>query len=634
MTPGKDHEGFCDETMEDGIDSDPEMPEMPEIGENDAHVTVIGAGPGGLMLASNLVRYGIKTTILDDRADKTTTGRADGLQPKTIETFKQLGLAGPLLQKGARVYDICFWNRTATHPLRRIGREIHYPPGVVDVQDPFILLVHQGMVEDVFLHDLKIRGAEVIRSMPFSRYKETKTGVEIQCTETTTGKSKSFTSQYMVGCDGAHSKVRKSLLSTASYEGERSNSAWGVLDGVVETDFPDIWSKTVIGSETEGSVLCVPREKNMTRLYIELHPGAEPLTSEAATEEFVMERAKAILAPFTLSWTSIEWFGIYKVGQRVAKKFASESEKVFIAGDAAHSHSPKAAQGMNVSMHDSFNLSWKLNLVVRGLAHPSLLSTYEQERRKIAQDLINFDYGHSVAFASGDPKILTENFAKNIRFISGVGAEYAENALNLPEKLRRGALQPGCLMVPARVTRYIDANPVNLQLEIPMIGQFRLFFFTKNIKVTSEFLETICAEVSSSRTVLGRATAAANASYATREQPKTEMDSFIQPQRYVPVSKLVTYAIVTTMPKARIEIADLPPLLQDSRWTFYLDNLMRMPSATEKWIGPLKEGEVAILNVRPDGYIGSIGRWNSNSIDSGTDAVSWLDKYYGAFLKG
>lgn len=121
---------------------------------------------------------------------------------------------------------------------------------------------------------------------------------------------------------------------------------------MINTDFPDLWSKAVISSETEGSILCIPREKNMTRLYIELHPGSAPMSSEAATEEFVMERAKAIMAPFKLSWKTIgkstspktatgisltpsEWFGIYKVGQRVAKKFSSESEKVFIAGDVS-----------------------------------------------------------------------------------------------------------------------------------------------------------------------------------------------------------------------------------------------------------------------------------------------------------
>ncbi len=86
------------------------------------------------------------------------------------------------------------------------------------------------MVEDVFLDDLKIRGVEVVRSMPFTRYVETEAGVEVECEDLVAGKPKVYTSQYIVGCDGAHSKVRKSLLH-APYEGERSNSAWGVLDG-------------------------------------------------------------------------------------------------------------------------------------------------------------------------------------------------------------------------------------------------------------------------------------------------------------------------------------------------------------------------------------------------------------------
>ena len=100
---------------------------------------------------------------------------------------------------------------------------------------------------------------------------------------------------------------------------------------------------------------------------------------------------------------------------------------------ASHTHSPKAAQGMNTSMHDAFNLSWKLNLAIRGLAKPSLLATYEDERRKIAQDLITFDYEHANAFAAGDEKALAENFAQNIGFISGAGVKYNANVLNRSE---------------------------------------------------------------------------------------------------------------------------------------------------------------------------------------------------------
>jgi phenol 2-monooxygenase len=300
---------------------------------------------------------------------------------------------------------------------------------------------------------------------------------------------------------------------------------------------------------------------------------------------------------------------------------------------AAHTHSPKAAQGMNVSMHDTFNLAWKLNLAVRGLAAPSLLKTYEEERRKIAQGLINFDFEHANAFSAGDSKALAENFAKNIRFISGVGAEYAANVLNMPEKSPRGGLSAGALLTPAKVTRYIDANPVDLQLDIPMLGQFRIFFFTPSVKLASSFLSKICDDVTSSRTVLGRASGAAALSYMAMKLVATDADEFIQPSRYTAVSKVFTYAVVTTMAKYAVEISDLPPILQASRWTFYLDDVMKAPSCTEKWLGEMNYNEVAILNVRPDGYVGSIGRWVSTQAGAVEQAAIWLDAYYARFLK-
>ena len=288
---------------------------------------------------------------------------------------------------------------------------------------------------------------------------------------------------------------------------------------------------------------------------------------------------------------------------------------------------------MNVSMHDAFNLAWKLNLSVRGLATPSLLETYSQERKKIAQDLIDFDYEHANAFSAGDPKALAENFAKNIRFISGVGAEYGENALNIHEMGGpKGGLRAGALLLPAKVERYIDANPVDLQLDIPMLGQFRIFFFTPDVKSASSFLKTLCGGITSSRTVLGRASAAAEISYAKLAPNKTEMDEFIQLQRYTAVSKIVTYALVTTMAKADVEIADLPKVMQDSRWTFYVDSVMKKPNCTEKWLGSVEEMEVVIVNVRPDGYVGSIGRWDASKVGAGDEAARWLDEYYGGFL--
>jgi len=279
-----------------------------------------------------------------------------------------------------------------------------------------------------------------------------------------------------------------------------------------------------------------------------------------------------------------------------------------------------------VSMHDSFNLSWKLNLAIRGLATPALLSTYQDERRKIAEDLINFDFEHASAFAAGDSEALAANFANNIAFISGIGANYNQNVLNVSSELT-GGLKAGALLSTARVTRFIDANPVDIQLNIPMLGQFRIYFFTPNPNVSRDFLHAVSAHLTCSSSVLGRASLAAAKSYAVLNTKPSERDEFVQPQRYTSVSKLFTPSLVTTIPKDQIEISSLPAMFKDSSWTFYLDDLM---DCTQKWIGPVNGDECVILNVRPDGYVGCIKGFGN---EYSSDACAWLDTYYGGFLK-
>lgn len=255
---------------------------------------------------ANLVRFGVKICLLDDRPCKTSTGRADGIQPKTIETLRQMNLADDLLKRGVKIYDIAFWSSSSETALRRTGREVHYPP-VVDLLDPYILIVHQGMVEDVFLDDLKSRGVEVRRNCRFSSYEQSagnEEALRITCQDSLTGEDSYLNAKFLVGCDGAHSQVRKSMGAVA--EGGSSEAIWGVLDGEIATDFPDLWSKAVVYSEKYGNVLCIPRERNMTRLYIELKPeNGSSIPKELATQEYVMTRAREIFKPFTLEWSSV-----------------------------------------------------------------------------------------------------------------------------------------------------------------------------------------------------------------------------------------------------------------------------------------------------------------------------------------
>ena len=591
-------------------------------------------------LSANLVRYGIKTCIIDDRPDRTSTGRADGIQPKTIETLRQMRVAEPLLRKGVRIYDIAFWKSTHEKPLHRTSREVHYPP-VVDLLDPYILLVHQGMVEGVFEDDLRERGTVVARNISFAgidQTPESNRSLTAHCYQSDTQATKSILTRYVVGCDGAHSKVRK-CIPGATPTGSSTDAVWGVLDGVLDTDFPDIWSKVVVQSAALGSVLMIPRERNLTRLYIELRPDlAETMEGEQESKDFVQKRAQQIMRPFQLEWKNVEWFSRYKIGQRVAKKFSDPGLQIFIAGDASHTHSPKAAQGMNTSMHDAWNLAWKLNFAIRGLAKPGLLESYENERQKIAKDLIEFDYEHANAFHNGDPVALAANFAKNIAFISGYGVSYSENVLNVkPQGDSRGALTPGFLLPPAKVTRFIDANPVDIQNDIPALGQFHIYFFTHAVRSALPFLETVCHTHSNSTSYIGRITAAANASYKQQPRAAAPHDEFTLPERYTSVSNIFTYALVTDDSRANIEMKDLPPALRASAWTFYLDDIpeqdTRRQKCIDKWLGGLDEGEVVVLHVRPDGYVGTLRRFESGSLENGLLAVRWMDGYYEQFLR-
>ncbi|KAL1636616.1 hypothetical protein SLS58_009740 [Diplodia intermedia] len=502
--------------------------------------------------------------------------------------------------------------------MHRDRRAVHYPPETVDLLDPYLLLVHQGIIEEVFINDLKERNIEIRRDTTLMDYAYTGKTSPLEITYLADNQYRCSTNaSYLVGCDGGRSAIRKSI--GAQFLGASSDSVWGILDGEIETDFPDLWSKSLIHSEDAGSIMMMPRERNMTRVYVELKPDLRGGTSrDELSQSLVMQRAKEIMDPFRLRWKTVEWFGRYVVGQRVSTKFADQRRRVFICGDAAHTHSPKAAQGMNTSMHDAWNLAWKLNFAVRKLAKPALLATYEAERRKVAEDLIKFDYAHARTFAAGDWDALATNFAAYTRFISGVGAEYDANVLNhaaiVSPRPFGGDLAPGRLPTPAKATRYADANPVDVHLDIPALGQFRIYLFCGDATASGSrpFLDALCrAAASPQLSFTGRMSAATDASYTLQPPAAAPHDAFVCPARYTATSCLLTWALVTATPRERLELADLPAALRDAPWTVYLDDCAaaaldtRGMACIEKWLGGLEGAETAVAIVRPDGYVGT-----------------------------
>jgi phenol 2-monooxygenase (NADPH) len=306
--------------------------------------------------------------------------------------------------------------------------------------------------------------------------------------------------RYVVGCDGARSRVRTSIGQTL--HGDAANHAWGVMDALAVTDFPDIRLKAAIQSASKGNLLLIPREGGyLVRFYVDLgevSPDNRDGLKQTSVDH-IIETAQRILHPYTLDVKEVAWFSVYEVGQRLTDRFddaiapdgASREPRVFIAGDACHTHSAKAGQGMNVSMQDGFNLGWKLGAVLQGRSDADLLRTYSDERQPIAQELIDFDKEWSAMMAAPpkdpsrpeaggvDPAELQAYFVRAGRYTAGVATHYRPAMLtgeSTHQHLATG-FQIGTRFHSSPVVRLADARPMHLGHTARADGRWRLYAF-------------------------------------------------------------------------------------------------------------------------------------------------------------
>ncbi|OCH85883.1 hypothetical protein OBBRIDRAFT_784167 [Obba rivulosa] len=472
--------------------------------ESEIDVLVVGAGPAGLMCANGLAKAGVNIRIIDQRPAKVAAGQADGIQPRTLEVLQSYGLAERLLREGNHMHMAAFYNPSPKGGIVRTGRapDITAPTA----RYPFEVTLHQGAIEAIFLDSLASMGVTVGRPIIPTSIELDQNPVTLKDPQShpikavlkhldaPEGQSDTEVvyAKYLVGADGAHSWVRKSFGITM--DGEQTDYIWGVVDMVPDTDLPDIRNKCAIHSDN-GSCMVIPREGDMIRLYIQLadadvlDPRTRRVDKARVTPQRLLDVAKKSFKPFRIETSGeIDWWTLYIIGQRVASKF-SVHERVFIAGDACHTHSPKAGQGMNASMNDAHNLIWKLTQVLRGWADMSLLKTYEFERRKYAQDLIAFDKKFSALF-SGKPRtddnedgVSHEEFVEAFQtfgaFTSGIGIHYPPSAIVDPtHQAAARNLVVGQRMLPHVFVRAADAHPVELHDLLPADARFKLLVFT------------------------------------------------------------------------------------------------------------------------------------------------------------
>ena len=474
-----------------------DVTEAPSVSDA-VDVLIVGCGPAGLTLAAQLSAFAdITTRIAERKPGPLEVGQADGVACRSVEMFEAFGFAEKVLKESYWVNEVGFWRPGEDGVgLARANR-------IQDVEDdlsemPHVIL-NQARVHDFYL--------EIMRNSPrglkpdYHRelidltttddpdYPVTAT---FKCLEAD-GATEVIRAKYVVGCDGARSAVRQSLGH--ELKGAAARQLWGVMDVLAVTDFPDIRLKAVIQSADHGSILIIPREGGyLVRLYIELDElhGLERATDREVTPEILCEKARSILAPYTLDVKEVAWWSAYEIGQRVCDVFddvpegerGARSPQIFIAGDACHTHSPKAGQGMNVSMADTFNLGWKLAAVLRGEATAMLLNTYSEERRAKAKELIDFDKDMARLF-SAKPKSADEAaqfqryFKRHGRYTAGVETQYDRSLITgfKTHQTLAAGLKTGMRFHSAPVIRLSDAKPMHLGHVLKADGRWRLMAF-------------------------------------------------------------------------------------------------------------------------------------------------------------
>ncbi|OCJ07951.1 phenol 2-monooxygenase [Rhizobium sp. AC44/96] len=472
-------------------------------------VLIVGCGPAGLTLASQLSAFpGIKTAIVDQKPGPLELGQADGIACRTLEMFNAFGFAEKVLKESCWVNETSFWKPDdgKRGNIVRHGRIQDVEDGLSEM--PHVIL-NQARVHDFYLDimrrspnrlephyarrlaDLTIDTAATAGSHPVTIKLERNDSAH-------EGQIETVQARYVVGCDGARSAVRKSL--GRELKGDSANQAWGVMDVLAVTDFPDIRLKAVIQSAGEGNILLIPREGGyLVRIYVELDKLAkdERVASKNITVDHLIAAAQRVLQPYSFEVKEVAWWSVYEIGQRLCDKFddvpeaeiATRLPHVFIAGDACHTHSPKAGQGMNVSMQDAFNLGWKLAAVLEGRAPAELLHSYSAERQSIAKELIDFDREWAKMLSAPlksatnpdgvDPADVQEYFVRSGRYTAGTATRYAPSVLTgeaTYQDLAKG-FPIGKRFHSAPVVRLGDARPMELGHAAEADGRWHVYAF-------------------------------------------------------------------------------------------------------------------------------------------------------------
>ncbi|KAG2009199.1 hypothetical protein GB937_007976 [Aspergillus fischeri] len=626
-------------------------------------VLIIGAGPSGLMAAYWMARCGVNARIIDKRGTKVFTGQADGLRPRTLELLDSIGVVHRVLHEACEAAEFTFWGPSEDG---RLKRQEQHP--IHDVNNsPFgNCLLNQGRIERFILDairdrsDLEIERRVIAESLEYDETLENsgdaypitvtlrtlseeeanpspahggsggaRNGLFrsnitpddwddlIKKSKERPGNVETVKAKYLIGCDGAHSWTRKQL--NIPFEGSTTEHIWGVVDMVPITNFPDIRRVCTVATEY-GTLLVIPREKQLVRLYLPLQAVdgiSVSLDRSSITLDMVRQKAKEVLRPFDFDFKICDWWTVYQVGRRLASNFTKG--RIHLAGDAIHTHSPKAGLGMNMSMQDGFNIGWKVALVAKGIARPSILATYELERKRTAQMLIDLDRRLQPLFVkeqqgdaaestapSNGKETLMDLIQLSIAFANGYVCYYGPSSL-----VHKGGediaanLIPGERFPPAKIRNQADGQAWWTTRLFKSDGRFRIVLLAGDLrhKHQRQRVEAFSTHLASAESVLQR--------YRSEGE---KLDSLIE---------VIT---IHSAPVREMDFPDFPEMLrlfdEERGWAYDKiwsdDDCFWDRQCTgkgyESWGVDRVRGALVIL--RPDQHIGWVG--NIEDIDEMT----------------
>ncbi len=410
-------------------------------------VIIVGAGPTGLSLACQLLRYGIDFVVVEKNASITPFSKALGVHARTLEIYEQLDLAQKAVAQG-----------TVAGKVRMLesGKVV----GEVDLSSigeglsayPFMLVLEQSDNERLLYDYVQSHGRDVLWQHELVNFSQDENGVTAQLSNSN-GETQTIEARFLVGCDGPRSAVRHTL--GLSFAGSTFTRLFYVADVRIDWQFSHDALHVCIAEHGVVAFFPMPGEKRW-RIVGAFPEGHNKDEGEVLYEE--IEKRIREDAEIKLDITRVDWFSTYKVHTRHVEKFSCG--KCFLAGDAAHIHTPAGGQGMNTGIQDAYNLAWKLALVLKGAASERILETYNEERLPNAKRLLrttdrmfNLAAGtdwlvnliRTTIFPPMAKFILSIDAVKKKFFplISQIGISYRDSSLSLHEGDREFEIKAG-----------------------------------------------------------------------------------------------------------------------------------------------------------------------------------------------